>query len=71
MWNIVKDQERKRKQKTLRDRVRLQHEMIKKQDELILEKNTQEKVMRMCLSSFCSMLMEENEVETNSCLSFL
>ncbi|XP_046840767.1 uncharacterized protein LOC124434880 isoform X2 [Xenia sp. Carnegie-2017] len=43
MWNIVKDQERKRKQKTLHDRVRLQHEMIKKQDELILEKNTQEK----------------------------
>lgn len=40
MWNVVKEHEKKRKQKLLRDRVDLQHEMIKKQDQLneILEK---------------------------------
>ena len=40
MWNVVKEHEKKRKQKLLKDRVNLQHEMIKKQDQLneILEK---------------------------------
>ncbi|XP_028398121.1 uncharacterized protein LOC114521779 isoform X2 [Dendronephthya gigantea] len=39
MWHIVKENEHKRKQKILKDRVKLQHHMIKKQDELIHEKH--------------------------------
>ena len=39
MWNIVKESERRRKQKMLKDRVTLQHEMIRKQDKLIQEKH--------------------------------
>lgn len=41
MWHIVKENEHKRKQKMLNDRVKLQHHMIKKQDELIHEKHEQ------------------------------
>ena len=47
MWNIVKENERKRKQKMLKDRVNLQHQMIKKQDELIEEKYEQQKMVSM------------------------
>ena len=43
MWNIVKENEHKKKQKMLKDRVALQHEMIRKQDKLIHEKYEQER----------------------------
>ena len=47
MWNIVKENEHKRKHRMLKDRVNLQHQMIKKQDELIHEKHEQKKMVCM------------------------
>jgi hypothetical protein len=47
MWNIVKENEHKRKQRMLKDRVNLQHQMIRKQDELIEEKHKQQLMVSM------------------------
>ena len=54
MWNIVKENERKRKHRMLKERVNLQHQMIKKQDELIQGKHEQQdKVIILFYFSDC------------------
>lgn len=50
MWYIVKENERRRKHRMLKDRVNLQHQMIKKQDELIQEKQEQQKAVSINIS---------------------
>lgn len=50
MWYIVKENERRRKHRMLKDRVNLQHQMIKKQDELIQEKQERQKAVSINIS---------------------